>query len=280
MYEIWLDGEFHSATKPTLLASNNSFRGGDCLFETMRVSNGSLPLKNLHFDRLLSGMKMLSYHVPKSFSRKFLEDRILELVDRNKQSELARVRLTVFRKESINKKTGPGLLIETFQIEPEHNSFNKNGLSIDAFSHTRKYADGFANLKSTNNLIYSLAAKHARENNLDDCLILNHHGRVADASIFNVFLVRKNMLITPALTEGGVAGVMRRYLLASMKKSYPKLELREGVVTLSDLEVFDEVFLTNAIRGIRWVGSYRGKKYSNTFSRRVYDELITPLFFG
>ena len=66
---------------------------------------------------------------------------------------------------------------------------------------------------------------------------------------------------------GGVCcvnGVMRRYLLEKLRVT--SYELREGVLTINDLENADEIFLTNAIKGIRWVKRFRGNTYGNTIT--------------
>jgi branched-subunit amino acid aminotransferase/4-amino-4-deoxychorismate lyase len=54
--------------------------------------------------------------------------------------------------------------------------------------------------------------------------------------------------------------------------------VREGVVTKSDLETFDEVFLTNAMVGIKWVAQSKKKKYINTQTLKIYKDIVSPLF--
>ena len=91
--------------------------------------------------------------------------------------------------------------------------FNENGLIIDIFPDARKSVDIFSNLKSANYLPYVMAAIWAKENKLNDALILNQHDRICDSTIANVFWVKDNKIFTPPLNEGCVAGVMRRKIL-------------------------------------------------------------------
>jgi branched-chain amino acid aminotransferase len=121
-----------------------------------------------------------------------------------------------------------------------------------------------------------MAAQYAKEKKLNDCLVNNIKGHIADATIANIFLVKNNLVITPALSEGCVSGVMRRYVVGEIRKT--GFDVREGVVTRSDLETFDEVFLTNAMNGIRWVKQFRNKKYINTQTLRIYKEIIEPFY--
>ncbi len=63
-----------------------------------------------------------------------------------------------------------------------------------------------------------MGALWAKENKLDDAVIFNNYNRVADATIANIFLVKNNIITTPSLNEGCVAGVMRKYLLHCFQK--------------------------------------------------------------
>jgi branched-chain amino acid aminotransferase len=152
------------------------------------------------------------------------------------------------------------------------NKLNENGLVIDIYPDARKSCDAFSNLKSANFLPYTMAAQYAKENKLNDCLVLNSHGNIADFSIANVFIIQDRIIITPALKEGCVNGIMRRFLLGKMQNG--KDGIVEASVSVTDLEKADEVFLTNAINGIRWVRQFRDKIYSNIEIKEIYDRYI------
>ena len=81
-----------------------------------------------------------------------------------------------------------------------------------------KPAMHFSHIKTNNYLPYLMGALWAKENKLDDAVILNNYNRVADATIANIFLVKNSIITTPSLSEGCVDGVMRKYLLHSFQK--------------------------------------------------------------
>jgi branched-chain amino acid aminotransferase len=145
-------------------------------------------------------------------------------------------------------------------------------LIIDIFPDARKSIDVFSNLKSANYLPYVMAAIWAKENKLNDALILNQHDRICDSTIANVFWVNDNKVFTPPLNEGCVAGVMRKKILElAMHKSDHLMQ--EHILTKEILLQADEVFLTNAIAGIRWVKEFRSKVYKNTISSKIFTTL-------
>jgi branched-chain amino acid aminotransferase len=87
-----------------------------------------------------------------------------------------------------------------------------------------------------------------------------------------VFWVKGNKIFTPPIAEGCIDGVMRRYLFETLKNS--KYPLSEKNCDIRDLENADEVFLTNAIQGVRWVKEFRNKIYHNSVTREIHSLLF------
>jgi len=274
---LWINynGKFLPAGTPFLGAGNRAFRYGDGLFETMLVEDHRIRLGSYHFDRLASGMGYLRFPTPSGFTRGQLTREILELCTRNGHTRLSRVRLVVFRDQGeIFDPAGsdPHYAIESWPLPEGSQKLNPKGLVIDVFPEGHKACGPLANLKSNNYLLYLLAARHAGERGLDDCLVLNSNETVADTAITNVFYFRNGRCYTPPLADGGVAGVMRRHLLAALPAA--GFEVEERTVAIDDLLTADEVFLTNAIRGIRWVAAFREARYENTLTTVLYQKLF------
>jgi len=189
-------------------------------------------------------------------------------------SELARVRLNLFRGEGgVNDPVShsPQYIIETWPLERAFTPPDSNGLDVGVFPEGRKAIDAYSNLKTNNYLVYLQGALWAKEQQLNECLILNTHDRIADAGISNLFYVKDGIVHTPPLTEGGVAGVLRRYLINELPGW--GMDIREASISPETLEDAEEIFLTNAITGIRWVKRFRGKKYAHPLSADICNLL-------
>ncbi len=146
---------------------------------------------------------------------------------------------------------------------------------IDVFPDARKQVDAFSGLKSANFLPYNLAAIYAKEQKLNDCLLLNTQGTIADSTIANLFVVKDDRFISPGPEQGAVDGVMRKYLLGRLRSEGYTVE--EGAVSMEDLVTATEVFLTNAIHGIKWVRQFRGANYSNQRAMEIYSRFIKTI---
>ncbi len=208
---VCFNGKFFSSAEPLFNAGNRGFRYGDGLFETMKVYRGKILLESFHFERLLLGLKMLQ--IKNCSNAVYLASLVSELCTKNKCIDLARVRLAVFRNEQGNAE----FVIEAFPLLPDVNQWDEKGLTIDIYPFARKSPDAFSSLKTANFLPYVLAEIFAKERGLDDAVVLNAFNLLCDASKANIFLVRHKEIFTPALYQGCVSGVMRRFLLDELK---------------------------------------------------------------
>lgn len=145
-------------------------------------------------------------------------------------------------------------------------------MKIDVYQDARKSIDSFSQIKSNNYLPYLMAALYARKHQLDDCLLMNSNGNICEATIANLFVIKGNQVLTPPLSEGCVAGVMRRYLLNNLAGL--TFSLQERPLDITDLANSDEVFLTNAVQGIRWVQQYKNCKYGHSKISGIYNSLL------
>ncbi|MCU7548394.1 aminotransferase class IV [Chitinophagaceae bacterium LB-8] len=272
MVFVSFNGKLYPSDAPLFLAQNRSFRYGDGLFETLKVLNGQPVLSAFHFDRLWLGMHMLQISQPVGFTREFLLETIIGLCKANDLLQAARVRLAVFR----NDDNIAEFVIETIPLPPDANLLNEKGWSLELYPFARKSCDALGNLKTANYLIYILAGLYAKEKAVDECLVLNTENNICDGSKANVFLVHHNEVYTPALHQGCVNGVMRRYLVEQLKDIGITVHQRE--ISEQFLLEADEVFVTNAITGMRWISSYRNKQYRNEIVKDIYQKTVATLF--
>jgi branched-subunit amino acid aminotransferase/4-amino-4-deoxychorismate lyase len=166
----------------------------------------------------------------------------------------------------------PNTIIQTWTLEEESYRLNENGLVAGIYPLAKKSIDTFSNIKSNNYLPYSMAALYAKQQHWNDALVLNTAGNICDATIANLFIIKNKKLFTPALTQGCINGVMRRYILENIGSSGYIAE--ETIIKYEDIHSADEVFLTNAITGIRWVQSVEEKRYSNTECINIFQSLL------
>jgi branched-chain amino acid aminotransferase len=264
--------------EPIFKVNNRSFRYGDGLFETIRLIKGKLHLFDYHIERILNGAEFLKLEFPKNWNEAFFKKKVNELLEKNQEFENGKIRLSIFRADGgtyAPKSSKANLLIEYEPLNSDSFILNKKGLKMEVFSEMEKTSNPFSNFKSSNALIYVLASIYRKEEGLDDCFIVNSQNRIIEGISSNLFIVKDGSLITPPLSEGCVAGVMRSYLLNLLEQK--DIEYRMAPIQLEDLFQAQEIFLTDSIKGIRWVGSYKVKRYNLSLAEQLNQYLNEEL---
>jgi len=253
--------------------NNRAFKYGDALFETIRVKNGVPCFIEDHFQRLKRGMELLKMQQT-TLSFNELKNQIIKLIQKNNITKGGRVRITVFRNEGglyTPEDDGKSYVIEASPIENNEYVLNEKGVTIDIYNEVKRNISALSLIKTTNKVPHVLTGIYKKEKGLDDCLVLNHHGRIVEAISSNIFLYKNNNLYTTSLEEGCMDGIMRRQVLRLAKQM--NINIFEGMITGSMLLQADEFFLTNAVAGLTWVASYKQKRYFNTATKDILEKL-------
>ncbi|WP_432708486.1 aminotransferase class IV [Pedobacter sp.] len=262
--------EFFTTTHPVLTASNRSFRYGDGLFETIRMSNGKLQFPEYHVDRLKAGMKALKIEGSVLLDEYFLKQKTAELCKKNKLKDNVKFRLSIYRggeglyTPEINKY---GYVLEATPMDSNQYDLNKKGLIVDVYNELTKPVNLLSNCKTSSSLLYVMAGLYKKQHKLDETIILNQHGFICETISSNIFVVYDKQIYTPALSEGCIAGVMRRVVMQLAKAN--NISIIEAQLNPEVLRQAEEVFITNAIGGIRWVMGYGRKRYFNEISKHM-----------
>ena len=273
-----INGAIVEISEANISSANRSFKYGDGFFETMKLNSGKVFLEELHMKRLFSSLEQLQYKIPSHFNTFFIKENIKALVEAN-ELFTGRIRLTISRGNGNLYDLDDlqlNFVIGQSPVEKSFNQLNTDGLQIGIYKKAIKPADSFSAIKSTNFLCYVMGAVWAHQLKINDAIILNQDGRLADTTIANVFIIKNGFIKTPAITEGCIAGVMRQYLLNKFRQD--DLPVEEGKISIDDIFNASEVFLTNAIRGIQWVKQVEQSCFTNDLTKKLHQKYITSLF--
>ncbi len=258
------NGHVISLYEPAISFSNRAFRYGDSLFESIRYTNGKIMFLSDHVKRIKLSMTTLRMNVPAEFTTGNIEQLIIHLLVQNNIKKEARIRLTVFRNEGgfyTPDTNDISFLIESEALETDGYTLNQKGLWVDIYTEIKKQINKISNIKTGNALLYVMAGITKTSLKLDDCLLVNDNGNIIESISSNIFVVKNGTLYTSPITDGCIDGVMRKQILDIAAQN--KILTFEQTLTVHTLTNGDEVFLTNAIKGIQWVGQFKNKFYTN-----------------
>ncbi|MBS3774027.1 MAG: aminotransferase class IV [Bacteroidales bacterium] len=272
---INLNGQYLDAKEPVFSAGNRGFRYGDALYEVMHANGTTLQFFQDHMERLIKNMNYLNMEIPPPISNHRIQQEIVKLLNKNKHLKGAKARVTVFRNgggQYTPNTNSCSYFIESEKLETDIYTLNKKGLIVDVFQNLKKPITPLSNLNSTDALFYILAGNFKREHDLDDCLLVNQNNEIIEAPGSNIFLVRKNVVKTPPLKSGCKEGIIRKHIFDFAHHLGYKMS-RQHPVSFEDLTDADEMFLTNSIDGIQWVGGIRQKRYFKNTAKKMANLL-------
>ena len=274
------NGELLSEQEAKLSVFNRGLAYGDALFETIKTLNGKILFWEDHYFRLMASMRILRMEIPMTFTPEFLESQILELVSHhNSDSNSFRVKFTVFRNQGgfyTPNSNAVSYFITAEPLPTDLYLLNTSDYRIELFKDFYITPGLLSTLKSNNKLLNVLGSVYAKENQYDNCLLLNTNKNIVEALNGNLFLVKDNVIKTPPLDDGCLKGIMRKQILEIIGK-IPDYECVEASISPFELQKADELFVTNVIQGIQPITSFRKKNFTNHVSQSILAKLNMTL---
>lgn len=258
-----------------ILTQNRAFLYGDGVFETVKILNNKILFLEDHYFRLMSSMRVVRMEIPMNFTMEYLEEQILSLVDKNALSESSRARITVYRNDGgyyLPQNNTVSFLIHAVALDNTSYFIEKKNYEVDLYKDFYITKHLLSSIKTTNKIINITGSIFAKENGLDNCLLLNDSKNIVEALQGNIFMLMGDKLITPPVSEGCLNGVMRKQIISLVKKM-DTLELLEEVISPFDLQKADELFITNVIKGIQPITRYRKKEFTTDISTQLLEKL-------
>jgi branched-chain amino acid aminotransferase len=230
-----------------------AFVYGDLLFESILVLNNEIEHAKKHYERLINSASILKMEIMKIFTFEYFKSQIINEIRLsnliNKRN--CRVRFILYRNSTgfyLPDSNSTNFIVETFELPENWRAIAQKTKTVGIFTLQKKALGPYANLKTGNALIYVMAKLWAKENGLDDALILNQNGNIIEAASSNIYWKKNNNIYTVPLTEGCIAGVSRQVFLEKCNAEN-KLVI-EKICAVSDLNNADEILISNAGNGI------------------------------
>ncbi len=254
-----LNGQLLPVLPETFALLQRAMSYGDGLFETVRAFEGQVPFWPMHWERFANGMKVLGFEIPPHWTEDYFENEITKSSPGN-----ARIRLTVWRSPGglyLPTDNTPQFLVTTEPLQSGVFEWLEAGLEVCLCETVRLPVDSLSGIKILNGARYVAAAREARAKGVDDLIVLNAHGRVCEATGSNIIWLKNDIVFVPPRFDGQINGTLQKLLCSLLRAE--GWEVREKPTSLDDLRSAEELLLTNAIRGIRWVRKFEGKVFGH-----------------
>lgn len=244
---VHVNGELVPRQEARVSVFDSSVQGGDAVWEGLRIYKGGVFSLEEHLDRLLASAKALAFaNVPDKGS---IRKAVFDTLKANGMRDQAHIRLTLTRGMKTTSGMDPKLnvygcnLIVLAEWKPP--VYASEGIRLITASNRRNTPQCLDSKIHHNNLLNNIIAKiEANVAGVDDALMLDIQGFVSETNATNVFMVKKNALLTPH-ADACLPGITRAHVLDLAREL--ELPALERNISLAEIYNADEVFVTGTM---------------------------------
>ena len=244
--------------------------------ETVRVAPGKIFFWEEHYLRLMASMRILRMEIPMNFTMEFLQDELMRTIGESGLSEQAvMARIYVFPKNTPGSLNEERLVSYIMQVEGHPSPFylhSDQPYEVDLYKDFYVQAGMLSTLSTVNLTLSNIGRVYARENGYSDCILLNDQKNVVQTLKGNLFLVSRETISTPPLSDGCLNGVLRKKLIELILKT-PEYTLEEAPISPFELQKADEIFIADIADGLTSVTRYRKADYKTEVARALLGKL-------
>jgi branched-chain amino acid aminotransferase len=243
--KVYIDGKYLNERDAKISVFDHGLLYGDGIFEGIRAYNGRVFKLKEHLDRLYYSAKAILLEVPMTHAQ--LTQAVVETCRVNRIRN-GYVRLVVTRGVGTlglnpNRCKKPSVIIIAGTIQLYPPALYEQGMEIVTVPTTRNLHSAVnPAIKSLNYLNNILAKIEANTAGVEEAIMLNSEGYVAECTGDNIFLVKAGQLLTPPLSAGALYGITRGTVMDLAREA--GVTVTEMNLTRYDVFNADECFLT------------------------------------
>lgn len=239
---VLLNDQIVPAAEAKISVNDHGFLYSDGVYETLRTYHSKIWQIDEHLTRLRQSATILSLQVP--YSDKQISEWLDKLLAKNGFKE-SRVRITLTRGNNnfdFVTCSQPTFLIQVAPLMPEPREVYEEGVNIITVQFHRFLPE----VKSISLLPFIIARQHMAKTNAYEAIFTDLKGFACEGTVTNIFIVKDNVLKTPG--NNILFGTTRDLILEMAREINMKVEVTD--LAIKELQDADEIFITNAPRGI------------------------------
>lgn len=260
--KVYLNDRVVLSAEAKISVFDHGFLYGDGIYETMRAYDGVIFMIDEHMRRLRRSAALIGLDIGKSTEE--LKLAIYETMQSN-NLRAAYIRMTISRgvgaiglDPALCKS--PTFIVMAHEFKDYPKASYEEGLSLIISSVRRNLKEALnPQIKSLNFLNNILAKIEAIKADVDEALMLNAAGFLAEGTISNVFFVKDGILCTPSVECGILDGITRTIALELASRN--GITTKEGEFMPEDLYAASEVFITNSTMEVMPVRRVDDKRF-------------------
>ena len=261
--KIWINGELLHRDKAKVSVFDSVVQGGDAVWEGIRVYDGKIFCFDKHLNRLMESAKSMDFK--DILPLKYIKDAVFSTLKANGMKDETHIRLTLTRGEKItsgmNPKLNPFGCTLIVLAEWKASIYSGKKLKLVTANIRRNSPLCLDSKIHHNNLINNILAKiEANHAGVDDAIMLDLNGFVAETNATNIFMIKDGTVCTP-FPKACLPGITRGLIIEICKNN--NIPILEQDIALTELYNADEVFTTGTMGELARVIEIDKRKIEN-----------------
>ncbi len=255
-------------TQDNLQLLNRSFLFGDSVWVSFFIRNGNLIMSEESYFFLMASMRKMRLNIPLTYTLEFFQELFQrEVLDKGIQNGIVQLMTYRIQDEKPLSKSETAFF---FEIEESEDILNiKGNIELDLIKEINVNANLLSNIRvhSAENIYAEI---YAKENDLDDVILLNPNKKIARSIFGNLLFLQDNVIKIPKQTEGAyISPLMENFVTFVHKNKLTEIE--EAEIIAFESQKAEEILRISDEKGVHSVSKIRNKTFENT----RFSEMIT-----
>jgi D-alanine transaminase len=264
MNKVYLNGEFVDSNEAKISPMDRGFLFGDGIYEVIPTYSGKPVGLGLHLQRMKNGLHSvgINYEIDAEVWTGIIGELISQQPSGSQGVYVHVSRGTDGKRfHAYPKNVTPTVFAYAFDTPPSQNATDEKvqGFHVTTGEDLRWQR---CHIKSTSLLGNVMHFQQGQDAGVDEIILYNENKEITEAAACNVFIVKDNIIYTPALDNHLLPGITRRIAIDAIVQ-HTDYKVHESVISLHDLLNADEVWITSSSKEIGPVLSIDGKTVGN-----------------
>ncbi len=255
-------------TQDNLQLLNRSFLFGDSVWVSFFIRNGQIIMAEESYFFLMASMRKMRLNIPLTYTLEFFQDLFQkEVLDKGILNGIIQLMTYRIQDEKALSKSETAFFFEVDEMEDILKI--QGNVELDLIKEINVNANLLSNIRvhSPENIYAQI---YARENDLDDVILLNPNKKIARSTFGNLLFLQDNVIKIPKQTEGAyISPLMENFVTFVHKNKLAEIE--EAEIIAFESQKAEEILRISDEKGVHTVSKIRNKTFENT----RFSEMIT-----
>ena len=239
--------------------------------ENVRLYDGKILFWEKHYFRIIANLRRYRYKIPIFYTMEKLEEELIKvtnIVDSKTKNGLFRCQFIKAYKET-------KFIISLTVLNPIE--INTTDYEIDLYKDILMFSNDLSNMSKTNSDLRLISSMYAKENGLNDVVLLNDQKKVTETLNGTIFLLESNQIQTPNLLSGCQNLVFREVFLEWLTKYIKNYDVIETEINPFELQKSEEIFIISLENGLQCISNYKKSSYLSDKSYHLFEKFLSYL---